>query len=240
MAYKCGHSFCAICLLKWACSLMHECGSWHTPITCPTCRSATQIPLPLHHNYVERPLETCPFVPNRTLNGLLESYVQRLGQVGEGESSWCFKVAGVLNNHKSLAVISMIWSWTAITCPCLNGLMVATLAKIGDSGRRMCPCAHVNALCWSPTVAEDKWRWAHSLIPGERLHSRNSSLWKSALAVKHDNAHGNYCNKHYDTPNAHMKTGSPVNTCCDAYCTWLCPPASMPLLPYLEGDNKIW
>ncbi|KAI0038350.1 hypothetical protein FA95DRAFT_1613454 [Auriscalpium vulgare] len=39
VAYNCGHAFCALCIIKWFFSRLHECGDWHEPVECPLCRA---------------------------------------------------------------------------------------------------------------------------------------------------------------------------------------------------------
>ncbi|KAI0272354.1 hypothetical protein BC834DRAFT_856392 [Gloeopeniophorella convolvens] len=73
IARACGHSFCAVCLLKWFFSRMHSCGNWHTPVACPICRSASEVP-----PEVPRPPFTCPFIPGRSLDDLVTSSVEKL------------------------------------------------------------------------------------------------------------------------------------------------------------------
>ncbi|KIY53356.1 hypothetical protein FISHEDRAFT_19104, partial [Fistulina hepatica ATCC 64428] len=61
-AGRCGHSFCAQCLLKWFFSRLHKgCGNWHESVDCPICRQMVVIT----PDRVPRMDITFPFVPNR-------------------------------------------------------------------------------------------------------------------------------------------------------------------------------
>lgn len=72
---QCGHTFCAICILKWFFSRLHRaCGSWHESVDCPICRSL----LVKTPDRVPRPEITFPFVPNRTAATICESLIEKL------------------------------------------------------------------------------------------------------------------------------------------------------------------
>ncbi|KAF9461205.1 hypothetical protein BDZ94DRAFT_1264236 [Collybia nuda] len=72
---QCGHTFCAICILKWFFSRLHRaCGGWHESVDCPMCRSL----LVITPDRVPRLEITFPFVPNRTAAGVVESLVEKL------------------------------------------------------------------------------------------------------------------------------------------------------------------
>ncbi|KAF8623045.1 hypothetical protein AX15_006551 [Amanita polypyramis BW_CC] len=74
---QCGHTFCAMCILKWFFSRLHRaCGGWHEPVDCPICRSH----LVLTPDRPPRPNLTFPFVPNRIASSVLESFVQKLAR----------------------------------------------------------------------------------------------------------------------------------------------------------------
>lgn len=78
--HRCGHSFCALCLLKWAFTNLHSsCGTWHTSLECPLCRAELAVTPP----DAPRPRSTCVFVPNRIADELLTSMVQQLADVLE-------------------------------------------------------------------------------------------------------------------------------------------------------------
>lgn len=71
----CGHTFCAICILKWFFSRLHRvCGGWHEAVDCPICRSV----LILTPDRVPRSNMTFPFVPNRVAAAVVESLIERL------------------------------------------------------------------------------------------------------------------------------------------------------------------
>ncbi|THV05543.1 hypothetical protein K435DRAFT_773718 [Dendrothele bispora CBS 962.96] len=71
----CGHTFCALCILKWFFSRCHSlCGGWHESVDCPLCRSL----LVITPDHTPRLDVTFPFVPNRTAATLCESLVGRL------------------------------------------------------------------------------------------------------------------------------------------------------------------
>ncbi len=74
---QCGHSFCAMCILKWFFSRLHRaCGGWHEPVDCPICRTH----LILTPDRPPRPNFTFPLVPNRIASSILESLVQKLAR----------------------------------------------------------------------------------------------------------------------------------------------------------------
>ena len=77
---RCGHTFDAICILRWFFSKAHQaCGGWHEYVACPICRSqliVTPERIPRHEI-------TFPFVPNRTVDGAVKDLVGKL----EGTSS---------------------------------------------------------------------------------------------------------------------------------------------------------
>ncbi|KAI0682262.1 hypothetical protein C8Q76DRAFT_574255, partial [Earliella scabrosa] len=59
---NCGHSFCAICLLKWVLASVHDCcGYWHADLMCPLCRAK----LPDVPSTTPRSIQSFPFIPNR-------------------------------------------------------------------------------------------------------------------------------------------------------------------------------
>ncbi|KAI0064007.1 hypothetical protein BV25DRAFT_1837185 [Artomyces pyxidatus] len=83
VAYRCGHSFCALCLLKWYFSRLHGCGQWHDPVDCPLCRAPAPSPLVTDE---PRPDWTCPFLPNRALDALLRDAVERVRAAEEPQA----------------------------------------------------------------------------------------------------------------------------------------------------------
>ncbi|KAF8637659.1 hypothetical protein AX17_002727 [Amanita inopinata Kibby_2008] len=72
---KCGHTFCALCILKWFFSRLHRaCGGWHEAVDCPICRTH----LILTPDRTPRTSLTFPFVPNRIASSILESLIEKL------------------------------------------------------------------------------------------------------------------------------------------------------------------
>ncbi|KAL4065911.1 hypothetical protein J3A83DRAFT_4432066, partial [Scleroderma citrinum] len=72
---QCGHTFCAICILKWFFSRLHRvCGGWHEAVDCPLCRS----PLFCTQDLTPRPDFTFPFVPNRAMDCALQGLITSL------------------------------------------------------------------------------------------------------------------------------------------------------------------
>lgn len=71
----CGHTFCALCILKWFFSRLHRpCGGWHESVDCPICRSL----LIITPETTPRLLLTFPFVPNRVTASVIESLIEKL------------------------------------------------------------------------------------------------------------------------------------------------------------------
>ncbi|KAH9941981.1 hypothetical protein B0H21DRAFT_542082 [Amylocystis lapponica] len=79
---QCGHTFCALCILKWFFSHLHyECGNWHEILECPLCRA--HLPFPLHPDQMDvlpRPAATCPFTPNRLADKVLTDAIDVVRQ----------------------------------------------------------------------------------------------------------------------------------------------------------------
>ena len=72
----CGHTFCAICILKWFFARLHRgCGGWHESVKCPLCRAL----LILTPDSVPRNIITVPFSPNRLADDAMSSMIDRLG-----------------------------------------------------------------------------------------------------------------------------------------------------------------
>ncbi|CCM00586.1 uncharacterized protein FIBRA_02622 [Fibroporia radiculosa] len=75
----CGHSFCALCIMKWFFSHIHEdCGSWHDVLECPLCRAVLPTPTP----DPPRRAETCPFTPNRLADKVITDLIDGLRTTG--------------------------------------------------------------------------------------------------------------------------------------------------------------
>lgn len=72
---RCGHTFDAICILRWFFSKAHQaCGGWHEYVACPICRSqliVTPERIPRHDI-------TFPFVPNRTVDAAVKDLIGKL------------------------------------------------------------------------------------------------------------------------------------------------------------------
>ncbi len=68
----CGHSFCAICLLKWCFTALHRgCGYWHDDLQCPLCRAE----LPYTSDRTPRSRFSFPFTPNRLADSSIKALV---------------------------------------------------------------------------------------------------------------------------------------------------------------------
>jgi len=78
---RCGHTFDAICILRWFFSKAHQaCGGWHEYVACPICRSqliVTPERIPRHDI-------TFPFVPNRTVDTVVKDLVGKLEVTSSG------------------------------------------------------------------------------------------------------------------------------------------------------------
>ncbi|KAI0091625.1 hypothetical protein BDY19DRAFT_991313 [Irpex rosettiformis] len=77
---QCGHSYCALCLLKWFFTHLHtDCGTWHDNLQCPLCRT----PLPETSEIAQtlpRKTATCPFTPDRHADKVIATLVQSLSE----------------------------------------------------------------------------------------------------------------------------------------------------------------
>jgi len=72
---QCGHTFCALCILKWFFSRLHKaCGGWHQSVDCPICRSL----LIITPDHSPRSDITFPFTPNRTVDAVVRDLVGKL------------------------------------------------------------------------------------------------------------------------------------------------------------------
>ncbi|KAI0316751.1 hypothetical protein OF83DRAFT_1125142 [Amylostereum chailletii] len=96
-AYKCGHTFCALCLLKWYFSTLHECGDWHQPVTCPLCRAVPIMTAPVVNSSQTRAEWTFPFVPARMVDSLLEDSVHKLHNMSTAFSGAFQAVHDIIN-----------------------------------------------------------------------------------------------------------------------------------------------
>jgi hypothetical protein len=78
---RCGHTFDAICILRWFFSKAHQaCGSWHEYVACPICRSQ----LIVTPDRIPRHEITFPFVPNRTVDAAVKDLIGKLETTGSG------------------------------------------------------------------------------------------------------------------------------------------------------------
>ncbi len=69
---RCGHAFCAICILKWAFAAVHRgCGYWHEALECPLCRAT----LPYTTDATPRNICTFPFLPDRLADTVIKSHL---------------------------------------------------------------------------------------------------------------------------------------------------------------------
>lgn len=72
---NCGHTFCAICMVKHFFSRFHRtCGGWHEHVECPMCRSI----LIYTPNQLPRSLLTFPFARNRMTDAAVVAMVDQL------------------------------------------------------------------------------------------------------------------------------------------------------------------
>ena len=78
---NCGHSFCALCMLKHLFSRFHRtCGGWHEHVECPMCRSV----LIYTPSQVPRSLLTFPFAKNRIADAAVAAMIDQLTAQIEG------------------------------------------------------------------------------------------------------------------------------------------------------------
>ncbi|KAH9884804.1 hypothetical protein C8Q73DRAFT_349807 [Cubamyces lactineus] len=69
---RCGHSFCALCVLKWCFAAVHRgCGYWHDSLECPLCRAE----LPYTSDLTPRSIFSFPFSPNRLADCAIKALV---------------------------------------------------------------------------------------------------------------------------------------------------------------------
>ncbi|KAI0078692.1 hypothetical protein K474DRAFT_1696910 [Panus rudis PR-1116 ss-1] len=75
---SCGHTFCAMCILRWFFSQLHRpCGSWHDSLECPLCRAM----MPYIPDDVPRTILSCPFAPNRLAEDVLQEMILELARL---------------------------------------------------------------------------------------------------------------------------------------------------------------
>lgn len=72
---NCGHTFCALCMVKHFFSRFHRtCGGWHEHVECPMCRSI----LIYTPNQLPRSLLTFPFAKNRMADAAVAAMIDQL------------------------------------------------------------------------------------------------------------------------------------------------------------------
>ncbi|KAH9887580.1 hypothetical protein C8Q73DRAFT_808715 [Cubamyces lactineus] len=70
---RCGHSFCALCVLKWCFAAVHRgWGYWLDSLECPLCRAE----LPYTSNITPRSNFSFPFYPNRLADDAIKALVE--------------------------------------------------------------------------------------------------------------------------------------------------------------------
>ncbi|KAI9060921.1 hypothetical protein FKP32DRAFT_995665 [Trametes sanguinea] len=75
---RCGHSFCALCILKWCFAAVHRgCGYWHDSLECPLCRAE----LFYTPDITPRSIFTFPFVPNRLADSAIQALLETVKSV---------------------------------------------------------------------------------------------------------------------------------------------------------------
>ncbi|KAI0691393.1 hypothetical protein C8T65DRAFT_587240 [Cerioporus squamosus] len=80
---RCGHAFCAICILKWAFTALHRgCGYWHEALECPLCRAM----LPVASKHAPRNICTFPFVPDRLGDAVIKSHLAILQDAADSQA----------------------------------------------------------------------------------------------------------------------------------------------------------
>jgi hypothetical protein len=90
---SCGHTFCAICMVKHFFSRFHRtCGGWHEHVECPMCRSI----LIYTPNQLPRSLLTFPFAKNRMADAAVVAMIDQLTAQIESTST------GILNPCEDL------------------------------------------------------------------------------------------------------------------------------------------
>ena len=82
----CGHTYCAICILKWYFSNMcNDCVGWCYPLDCPLCRAV--LPGSERPDERPRPMFALPFTPARAADERITNLIDSLcGPVPESPS----------------------------------------------------------------------------------------------------------------------------------------------------------
>ncbi|KAI0793738.1 hypothetical protein C8Q74DRAFT_1244514 [Fomes fomentarius] len=90
----CGHTFCAVCVLKWAFARIHRgCGYWHEALECPLCRAL----LPYTADNAPRNMHTFPFILNRIADASIKSLLTILKEAAGSKTAVCVN-AGVVRS----------------------------------------------------------------------------------------------------------------------------------------------
>ncbi|CDO73353.1 hypothetical protein BN946_scf185008.g116 [Trametes cinnabarina] len=89
---RCGHSFCALCILKWCFAAVHRgCGYWHDPLECPLCRAE----LFYTSDVTPRSPFSFPFVPNRLADGEIQALIEVVRSVKPEPTTGVCMLSGV-------------------------------------------------------------------------------------------------------------------------------------------------
>ncbi|RPD56973.1 hypothetical protein L226DRAFT_467971, partial [Lentinus tigrinus ALCF2SS1-7] len=77
---RCGHAFCGTCLLKWLfAAFSREFRHWMEQLRCPLCHAV----LPSIPRSTPREISTFPFVPNRSTEEVIKSYITVLKNIAD-------------------------------------------------------------------------------------------------------------------------------------------------------------
>lgn len=79
---QCGHTFCALCLVRWALASLSEDGGWHESLLCPMCRA----PLP-QAGSADPPRSKCtfPFIPNPIVDADIKDLVSIVREAADAD-----------------------------------------------------------------------------------------------------------------------------------------------------------
>ncbi|KAF9779158.1 hypothetical protein BJ322DRAFT_443595 [Thelephora terrestris] len=99
---SCGHTFCAICMVKHFFSRFHRtCGGWHEHVECPMCRSI----LIYTPNQLPRSLLTFPFAKNRMADAavvaMIDQLTAQIESTGTGIPNPCEDLEGIKGGFKT-------------------------------------------------------------------------------------------------------------------------------------------
>ncbi|RPD76312.1 hypothetical protein L226DRAFT_372864 [Lentinus tigrinus ALCF2SS1-7] len=105
---RCGHAFCAICILKWAFAAVHRgCGYWHDALECPLCRAT----LPLTSDDTPRNICTFPFVPDRLAEAAIKSHLTVLLDAADSNAKPIACAKGQDGTHWHGVVDEQVIAW---------------------------------------------------------------------------------------------------------------------------------